>query len=393
MIAGASAMLAVPSCGGTPDTGQSFRGEVAASTTHGLGPSQTGAMDAGASSFVPVQPGGGTNQQQADGAPAIDPNNADAGSQPMPGTTPDGVVSGSAPWGAADSPNALADINFTMDATVPAGAEIFRCLYVPFPSDRGVIAAPGAESHYTPGSHHLLAYRTDLTSVPSNQTAPFDCSSESWMVHMRGTYYEAQAPDSSRILPQGVAHKFQPGEVMVLQAHYLNATSASVAAHVLLTVHTVDESMVKAEAGSIFFYDPSISIPAHSQVTVSMTCPVPQDINLALLWSHMHKQGIGFTAATDDPAVASGPLYTSSDWSEPSPRIFATDPLTTIHAGSHITYSCAFSNPNSYTVTAGESAATNEMCILHGMYWPRLSSDAETCRGGTTTSSTPTSAQ
>jgi hypothetical protein len=33
----------------------------------------------------------------------------------------------------------------------------------------------------------------------------------------------------------------------------------------------------------------------------------------------------------------------------------------------------------------GQSAATNEMCILHGMYWPRQDVVAEFCLSGAST--------
>src|SRR5882724_11747573 len=92
-------------------------------------------------------------------------------------------------------PGALADIVFTMQSTVQPGGEALMCIYAAMPMDRGVIAVPTAESQFTPGSHHLLAYRTDLTSIPAGQTmAPFPCADGSWMIHERGSYYEAQTP-------------------------------------------------------------------------------------------------------------------------------------------------------------------------------------------------------
>jgi hypothetical protein len=103
----------------------------------------------------------------------------------------------------------------------------------------------------------------------------------------------------------------------------------------------------------------------------------------------MHKQGSNFVATTDDDAAVDmiGTLYAENDWSEPQPRAYPYDPPVTLHAGTHITFSCDFTNPNSYTLTFGQSAETNEMCILHGMYWPRMSSSNEQCFGGMSTRS------
>ena len=279
----------------------------------------------------------------------------------------------------------LPDVKFKLDAVVPAGTETLKCIYGAFPTNRGVIAVPSAESHFTPGSHHLLAYRSDLKSIPVGQTGVWDCSDGSWVLHQRGSYYEAQQPDAHRELPAGVAHEFQPGEVIILQAHYVNTKNVELSAHVELTLHTIDVGEVEQEAGSLIFSDSNILVPPHSRARVTMTCPIARDINPALLWSHMHKRGVHFEATTDDESAADvlGMLYESNDWSEPQPREFPSEGVV-LHAGSHITFSCDFENDGNDTFVYGNSAEDNEMCILHGMYWPRMPSNAEQCFGGVT---------
>src|SRR5215510_11640661 len=53
----------------------------------------------------------------------------------------------------------LSPLEFDFDVDVAAGEELFHCRYAQMPTDR-VTAITAAESHYTRGSHHLLAYRT-----------------------------------------------------------------------------------------------------------------------------------------------------------------------------------------------------------------------------------------
>jgi Copper type II ascorbate-dependent monooxygenase, C-terminal domain len=272
-------------------------------------------------------------------------------------------------------------VNFQFDVAVPAGQELFKCIYGQFPTD-GVTAVASAESHYTPGSHHMLAYRSDLTAIPDDQTGVWDCADGSWFIHQRGSYYEAQQPDEQRTLPEGVAHKFQPGEVIIIQAHYINVTDSDIDAHVKFNLHTMNVDDVKEEAGTIYFNDTSISIPPHARAGVTMTCPIPQDINLAFLWSHMHKRGTHFVVTTDDPIAGArlgSTLYEESDWSEPKPREYPEGEENELHAGSHITFSCEYQNDSDNAFMFGNSAETNEMCILHGMYWPRMPSLSEQC--------------
>lgn len=275
------------------------------------------------------------------------------------------------------------DVEFQFDVTVPAGGELLRCIYAQMPTDRGVIAVPSVDSHYTPGSHHLLAYRSNLTAVPNGQTEPFDCQNGLWQINERGSYYEAQQPDEHRALPKGIAHKFQPGEVLIVQAHYINTRDNDLDAHVQMILHTMDPAEVEQEAGTIYFNNLRINIPPHSMGHASMNCTLPQDISLAMLWSHMHKRGIHFVAHTDDPEAADalGTLYEETDWSEPKPRNYPTDPAVVLHAGTHIDFACDYQNDSDNTYVFGNSAETNEMCILHGMYWPRMSTAAEQCLG------------
>jgi hypothetical protein len=70
-------------------------------------------------------------------------------------------------------------------------------------------------------------------------------------------------------------------------------------------------------------------------------------------------------------------LYESSDWAEPQPRDYPTDVL--LRAGTSITYTCEYENDSDTFYRFGESAEHNEMCILHGMYWPRTATATENC--------------
>jgi hypothetical protein len=296
-------------------------------------------------------------------------------------------ASAAAGSGSAGQPAAsgLADVTFMYDVHVPAGAELLECEYATLPADRGTIAVSSAESHYTPGSHHMEAFRTDLTTIPADQPGLWDCNEGNWFQHNRGVYYEAQQPDSHRELPAGVAHEFKPGEIVLLQSHYVNTTAADLEAHVVFTLHTIDMKDVKFEAGSILFANTNISLAPHSKARVTMTCPLSQDMHPAELWSHMHKQGTDFLATTSDTTAAAAlgdALYHESNWSEPQPRMYPYDPPTTLHAGTSITFSCDFDNETDRTITYGDSALTSEMCIFHGMYWPRMPAADEGCRGG-----------
>lgn len=354
-------------------------------------------MDAPRSTVAqPVMPATASNSPAppamvagAAGAPAQMP--ATGASEDTAGATDDAMTATDpAPAEWTWTPTGLPDVSVSMSISIPAGQEMFRCLYFAMPTDRGVIAVPAMESHMAAGSHHLVTRRTSLTSIPAGQDQQFDCyaSGSAIVFNEAGSIYEAQQPDSHRALPSGVAQEFQPGEVLLIIAHYVNVTDAAIEGQVQLILHTMDLADVQQEAGTIMFDNTNISLPPGQKTRVSMTCTLPADFHPALLWSHMHHWGTHFIATTDDAEAAAtlGTLYDQTDWDEPQPREYPNDPPVTIHAGNHITFSCDYMNDQTTTITFGASAETNEMCLLHGMYWPRMqNAGAEQCRGGTTT--------
>jgi hypothetical protein len=78
----------------------------------------------------------------------------------------------------------------------------------------------------------------------------------------------------------------------------------------------------------------------------------------------MHRYGVHFKAETDTGQL----VYEGTDWDEPEPAHF--DPPLHIPAGSKITYTCDYDNTSNQMLTFGDSALTNEMCILSGTYFP-----------------------
>ncbi len=280
-------------------------------------------------------------------------------------------------------------LDFSFEASVGVGEEIQKCKFVQLPKDEGEIAVGRVFHNYSPGSHHFLVYRTQLTEIPSGGDVFVDCDESDWMSNVRGVIYAAQETDGEFAMPKGVGQRFSPGEVMLVQTHYLNTTSVALDAKIDLRMELLDVADVEQEAGVLFFYNPAISLGPAAKGSAELTCPVPSDLNLAFAASHMHKRGTYFRADTTDASAAAalGPLYESTEWEEPVPRVFPLDPPAMLPKGSSIRYRCDFQNPDATPVVSGPSADTNEMCMFVAMYWPKVDEQTEFCRAGKTTSS------
>lgn len=297
--------------------------------------------------------------------------------------------------GGADA-GSLVTASFQMQTTVPAGGEMFKCQYVQLPDVDGFMVA--SQHDYTPGSHHMLMLTTDLTAIPAGGGGVTDCyegTGNDMMSHVRGVLYGGQTPTGSEKLPQGVGLRTTASQVLVFQVHYLNASASDLQATVnaSLTIDT-NAADIQQQAGIFFFYDPFIDVPVGATAKAGMRCGVPSDITILYASSHYHARGVGYSAWVDTAAdqLATTPFYTSSSWSSPDNAQLTL----AVKAGSRLRFECDYDNTaGTQEYFAGQSAQTNEMCMLVATYYPEMGQlsdfciqDADMFGHGTTTCAT-----
>src|SRR5262249_33909691 len=132
-------------------------------------------------------------------------------------------------------PPAGSGVQYRMVSTIQAGQEIERCQLVVAPASG--LAVRKDEVKFTAGSHHVLLYKTPYTEIPTmtrhgaamDGTQVHDCAdgaSDEWDVS--GILAGSQSSGGDSIvgeLPEGVAIKVEPGAVLLMNTHYLNASS------------------------------------------------------------------------------------------------------------------------------------------------------------------------
>ena len=266
-------------------------------------------------------------------------------------------------------------------ATIPGSSEAFKCTYVTMPPTAGFIV--GGKHEYTVGSHHLLLYRTDLASVPAGLASPTvgDCyGTTDYMSHISGVVYPAQTPHGSLAMPDGVGLPYKANEVFLFQVHYLNSSAAPLHPEVYVQL-TTQSTPVKQNAGVLFFYAPFIYVPQGAKATASNRCAIPANITMFTEGSHYHARGVGYRAYLDpSPSAPSAtPFYTSSDWESPPTQLTSIP----VSAGSDIRYYCDYDNTQgTQDFIQGPSAASNEMCMFVGLYYPAMATADEQCLHG-----------
>lgn len=268
-------------------------------------------------------------------------------------------------------------LQFRMLTTLEPGQEIERCQFFVAPPEGLNINHDLVK--YTPGSHHVLLYMTPYMKIPTEDnhgkqrdtSSIIDCpegASGDWSIS--NVLAGAQTFDGGSMVnfPPDTAVKVPGGAVLLMNAHYLNASAKPLTAEVRLNVYTIPTSAMKNEGGLLFYYNPFIRVPAMSKASARMSCKITQDITLTNIQSHMHKRAVNYQAdLRDEKGDLAQTLYTNTEWENVPVKKF--EPGFSIKKGSSLDYRCDYKNSEDRDIDQGPSTK-DEMCMLLGSYYP-----------------------
>jgi len=269
------------------------------------------------------------------------------------------------------------------DIAINPGVEVTYCYFF-HASNTTDLAIKKWASHMTPGSHHMILYLT-----PTDMQTPGTMSTSQCGVTKNGLTtpvwtYSAQEADAESVLPANDGHGVPVGQLVTagqsgfLQMHYLNATDAVIHAHVELNAYAYDDGAQVTPAAPFVTYNTKINLPpgsatAPSSDTVSGNCTITPDLKFYVMTTHTHKQGV-HTSVKDGATV----VFDSTDWEHPGSATWNKTPFYSFTSGK-LTYQCDYRNPNNRTITTGDSAATDEMCMAVGYYFPTPTGSGHLC--------------
>jgi hypothetical protein len=255
-------------------------------------------------------------------------------------------------------------VTLTMDAfTVQPGQEVYMCqLYAnPFGGKNAdLIMMDGTMSQ---GSHHFFLFNVGAGVTPS---AVQPCLLGGLEIHPFP--YLSQQPHWVVTYPEpGMGYPLSGNSGVMMNAHFLNASSAPLQASVKITLYAAKPGLVTKYVGSLFLNNTSIFIsptPVSSPVHVSSTMApsFSHDYSIITSWSHMHRWGLDFTASAGGTQ-----FYEEKQWNEPP--LYKHQPYLSVKSGTSITWDCKYYNDTGGTLTFGESQ-NNVMCIYVGQYFP-----------------------
>ncbi len=318
--------------GGSPGNGS---GSSSGGGSSGSGSSGSGGGSGGSS---------GSSSGSASGSSSGGGSGSSSGSSS--GANPDAGVS-------ADS------VTFTMGPfTVPPGSEVFKCQTFANPFNNQDTDIKEYDEQMTEGSHHMFLF----FSPGATDGAIEDCPSGGLEYHPYP--FGAQSPTATLTYPPTVGSRIPGTMGFMLNAHFINIETTPFQATLTVTLHLATPGAVTQYAGVMFMNQIGITVPPTDMPSTSTaTCKVPYAMNVMGSASHMHNRATDFVATS-----GSQMLYSTQAWSDPVPAKY--DPPLELAAGAQVSWTCTYVNDTTETLTFGESALTNVMCIYSMQFYP-----------------------
>lgn len=275
----------------------------------------------------------------------------------------------------------VATVEHTLKTTpfvIEPGAEVFKCFYTTLAVDAETAVAR-FESNMTRGSHHMILFGLDKPGGPDGTLGECNLRPSGGSVPL--PLFVAQEPHQEATFPSGVAMPLKAKQPVAVQMHYLNAGVSPVTAEVEIKFHALPTGTKFERAGVFGSFHNKISVPARGTQTVSGRCQVPSDVKFISLTTHSHRYTTRAVAGRTAPDENSVPqlLVETLDYERPPITKFPAPFLDL--AGDKIFYSCEYRNDTDQTVTVGDSAVNEEMCMAVGYYFPAAGTTV--CLGST----------
>jgi hypothetical protein len=272
-------------------------------------------------------------------------------------------------------PAALEGYTRLVSPSVPnvgPGGDVTYCQYVmpPFDHDVDILDVRGYQSK---AGHHAVAfsYADDGKlaigdSVPCMGTevtsgAEADARMGAFLGGIAG---ETASGESATALPEGVAFRLKQGNGVLLNVHYLNTTSETIAGKAVVDIKFAEVDPQRKVAAMFINLNTGFNVSPAGRTESSANCVAQSDVQLLMMSNHMHEFGVSAatevmrtgSAAFDD--VHSDPKWTYEMQFNPVYSRWSVATPFTIHAGDTIRTTCRWENPLSESL-----AFPREMCV------------------------------
>jgi len=361
-----------PTTNGNPAEGSSSGADDASSGSPTSGGSSGGSTSSSGASSGSTS-GGGTSSDDASGGTSSSGTSSGSGGDDGGIVMPShgcGQGTSCTPGNDLAAPAAADGFQFVLQqgqVTIQPNQEAYYCYYKTIPGNAAIQVGAFQSWMSTGASHHFITYQATSGGTPDGTLEQCAGVAGKWVyaTSVAGQVIELKMPD-------GVGLSMNTGTQLILNMHFINPNTAPISPTLKLNV--LYAKNVQYQAGTMVSFNASIDVPPATAAgpgtqTVSGTCTAPVGSKFFAVTSHTHKH------ATDTKVnfVSGGQtenIVNTTDWESPDVGLFYAPSFLTVNAGDSFTYSCSYSNTTSQAVLVGETAASNEMCMAIGYYFP-----------------------
>jgi hypothetical protein len=289
---------------------------------------------------------------------------------------------------------------------VPPGEEVQDCYFVAFPDlngDGSDVWIDRFKIGQRTGSHHMNVFRVktivNLPAEPGATVRGGECRISTnwadWPLVVNSQESSAEGAIVDWQLPPNVAQRFTPGEVLMIQTHYVNADLQPTPDGGEVRVNFYKSAVVEPiEMGTLFATQQSIRIcKSRPAVAYDGTCAFPDgaQVHLAAMNGHFHSRGESFKIYVWDGVSTDTPpdddqCYQSDAWDDPP---MAIDVDEVVPSGGGVWWTCSYEweepplgcdyldsvdpeQQGDCCYTFGNNANNAEHCNVFVYYWPKV---------------------
>jgi hypothetical protein len=270
-----------------------------------------------------------------------------------------GVIAG---CGSSDDPIPTELTFGTGEFAAPPG-DSFTCIYTDTFTDRE-LAVTNAYGTQQLGGHHITAYYTQATRSPTSH--PCIASEMADWNQVGGGGDE----EFDLSLPEGLGIRIPAGVQMVLQAHYINLSDATLMANDSITLELADPALLESFVNQFVVLDTDFTVPPHEASESVITCTVPEEVQIVNLLGHLHEWGTHYALEKIDADGNTLEMLYEQEWepsfaSAPPVLRYAKDAPLVLAAGTRLRQTCAWENVEDDALTF-----PREMCLAFAQYYP-----------------------
>ncbi|HEY1814126.1 MAG TPA: hypothetical protein VGG74_17365 [Kofleriaceae bacterium] len=252
---------------------------------------------------------------------------------------------------------------------ITPGANIEMCQWVAAPSEsaQDVLAFMGMQSAT---GHHTVLYATTETNFKVGESHV--CTIQDMLsISFVGAIAGAQPTlTDATVLPEGLYFRLPPGQALMANTHWLNATDKTVEGQAVLDVKFAPADDSRTIANLFANNGDTFTIPASSPMTYDVSCVLQQDLSFAMVTNHMHTDGTSAYSELIHPDGTTTMLAVDTTWESdeqfnPKYTMFSVAQPLVAHAGDTYHSHCEWQNQTDQPLSFPD-----EMCTGVGFYFP-----------------------